>query len=82
MIPNPEMILESTPKWFPKNYGMVIGHGTVDCSVIRESKDISAYVVNWFTSPILTTERELSKLRIGKILQQMQFVETFVTDSN
>ena len=41
MIPNPEMIPKliskwspflflSTPKWSPRNYGMVIKHGTVD----------------------------------------------------
>ena len=48
----------STPKWSPRNYEMVIKHGTVDCSIIRESKDILAYVVNRFTAPILTTKRE------------------------
>ena len=52
------LFLLSTPKWSPRNYGMVIKHGTVDCSIIRESKDILAYVVNRFTAPILTTKRE------------------------
>ena len=61
MIPTPKwspLFFLSTPKWSPRNYGMVIKHGTVDCSIIRESKDILAYVVNWFTAPILTTKRE------------------------
>ena len=61
MIPTPKwssLFFLSTPKWSPRNYGMVIKHGTVDCSIIRESKDILAYVVNRFTAPILTTKRE------------------------
>ena len=56
MIPNPEMIPKSTPKlspffflstlkWSPRNMRMVGKHGTVDCSVIRESKAILAYIV-------------------------------------
>ena len=38
---------------------MYVGkHGTVNCSVIKESKAILAYVVNLFTAPTLTTKRE------------------------
>ena len=49
MIPNSEMIPKSTPKksllfflstpkWSPRNYGMVIKHGIVDYVIIKESK--------------------------------------------
>ena len=55
MIP---IFLLVDPEMIPRNYGMVIKHRTVDCSIIRESKDIMAYVVNRFTAPILTTKRE------------------------
>ena len=63
MIPNPEMIpifLLVDPEMIPKELtgGMVMKHGTVDCSIIRESKEIFAYVVNRFAEPILTTKRE------------------------
>ena len=49
MIPTPKwspLFFLSTPKWSPRNQRMVGTHGTVDCSVIRESKAILAYVVN------------------------------------
>ena len=46
MIPTPKwspLFILSTPKWSPRNKRMVGTHGTVDCSVIRESKAILAY---------------------------------------
>ena len=48
---------------------MVIKLGTVDYSIIRESKAILANVVNKFTARILRSKREQSKLRIGEVLQ-------------
>ena len=47
--PDPEMIptfLLVDPEMIPNELGMAIKHGTVDCSIIRESKAILAYVVN------------------------------------